>query len=471
MARASVGPVERLLNMLGEQRACAAVYAGAFVLNLVLCVVLIPRIGVDGAAVATATALIVESVLLFGSPSAGSASTFSSGAAPRARTSHARSASSILSSRMARRLPRSNRSRRNGARSPPARSSPTCSTSPAFALAAAPVFGADAGAVLVRTAAGRLAGLFPGADRALARRAAAMLVGWTHPFAPLGTPLVDRDEPEAVIAAWLDHLGRDPAMPALLLLPLVPEQGAFARGARRGADAQRPPPAQPSAAIERALLAPGAQREGYLERAMSAGKRKELRRQRRRLEDIAPVTFATTPDAADIEAALKDFLVLEASGWKGLAGTAIVNDPGDHDFRAAARSRALAADGQARIDRLLAQRHRHRRHRDACAAATPPGAGRSPTTRGSPALRPACSWCAISPTACSRSRSRCASIPAPAAGHPMIDHVWRERLALSDRLIALRPSAMPFALACRIETLRRSAIAAAKAARDRIRGR
>ena len=65
MARASVGPVERLLNMLGEQRACAAVYAIAFVLNLVLCIVLIPRIGVDGAAIATATALIVESVLLF----------------------------------------------------------------------------------------------------------------------------------------------------------------------------------------------------------------------------------------------------------------------------------------------------------------------------------------------------------------------------------------------------------------------
>ena len=65
MARASVGPIERLLNMLGEQRSCAAVYAGAFVLNLVLCVVLIPRIGVDGAAVATATALIFESVMLF----------------------------------------------------------------------------------------------------------------------------------------------------------------------------------------------------------------------------------------------------------------------------------------------------------------------------------------------------------------------------------------------------------------------
>jgi O-antigen/teichoic acid export membrane protein len=65
MARASVGPAERLLNMLGEQRACAAVYATAFVLNMVLCIVLIPRLGVDGAAVATSTALIVESILLF----------------------------------------------------------------------------------------------------------------------------------------------------------------------------------------------------------------------------------------------------------------------------------------------------------------------------------------------------------------------------------------------------------------------
>ena len=65
MARAAVGPVERLLNMLGEQRACALVYATAFILNLVLCIVLIPRIGADGAAISTATAIIVESALLF----------------------------------------------------------------------------------------------------------------------------------------------------------------------------------------------------------------------------------------------------------------------------------------------------------------------------------------------------------------------------------------------------------------------
>jgi len=65
LARAALGPVERLLSMLGEQRICATIYAIAFALNIVLCVVLIPRIGIEGAAISTTTALIVESILLF----------------------------------------------------------------------------------------------------------------------------------------------------------------------------------------------------------------------------------------------------------------------------------------------------------------------------------------------------------------------------------------------------------------------
>jgi O-antigen/teichoic acid export membrane protein len=65
LARAAVGPAERLLNMLGERRQCATIYAAAFVINLALCVLLIPRIGIEGAAAATSTALIVESIMLF----------------------------------------------------------------------------------------------------------------------------------------------------------------------------------------------------------------------------------------------------------------------------------------------------------------------------------------------------------------------------------------------------------------------
>ena len=65
LARASVGPVERLLNMLGQQYACAVVYATAFAINVGLCVLLIPWLGPAGAAVSTSTALVVESILLY----------------------------------------------------------------------------------------------------------------------------------------------------------------------------------------------------------------------------------------------------------------------------------------------------------------------------------------------------------------------------------------------------------------------
>ena len=64
LARAAVGPVERLLTNLGQQRACAAVYGFAFLLNLVLCIVLIPPFGIEGAAIATTLALVAESVVL-----------------------------------------------------------------------------------------------------------------------------------------------------------------------------------------------------------------------------------------------------------------------------------------------------------------------------------------------------------------------------------------------------------------------
>ncbi|MBI3435295.1 MAG: lipopolysaccharide biosynthesis protein [Proteobacteria bacterium] len=65
LARAAVGPAERLLNMVGEQRVCAVVYAAAFFANITLCLLLIPHFGLTGAAISTASAVILESVLLF----------------------------------------------------------------------------------------------------------------------------------------------------------------------------------------------------------------------------------------------------------------------------------------------------------------------------------------------------------------------------------------------------------------------
>jgi O-antigen/teichoic acid export membrane protein len=65
VVRAAVGPVERLLNMLGHQYVCALAYGLSFALNVTLCIALVPRFGGHGAAAATSMSLVFETVLLF----------------------------------------------------------------------------------------------------------------------------------------------------------------------------------------------------------------------------------------------------------------------------------------------------------------------------------------------------------------------------------------------------------------------
>jgi O-antigen/teichoic acid export membrane protein len=65
IARAAVGPAERVLNMSGEQRICAAIYAVALAVNLAGALALAPRFGATGVATAIAIAITAESIMLF----------------------------------------------------------------------------------------------------------------------------------------------------------------------------------------------------------------------------------------------------------------------------------------------------------------------------------------------------------------------------------------------------------------------
>ena len=207
---------------------------------------------------------------------------------------------------------------------------------PAFTLPAARVFGADVGAVLVWSkTASRLIGLFPAR---VERRYGMMgtLTGWTHPYAPFGVPLVDREEAEAAIGAFLDHVAAERAFPKLVMLPLIARDGPFAAAlarvlARRGVASAN------FGEHARALLAPR-RRENYLDQ-INGKKLKELRRQRRRLEDSgALVHMAASGPAAAV--ALSDFMALEAAGWKGRAGGAARAAFGDRSVHARGRDRA-----------------------------------------------------------------------------------------------------------------------------------
>jgi O-antigen/teichoic acid export membrane protein len=65
MARAAVGPAERLLMMVGQQYLCALAYVVAFAVNLIGCFVLAKPYGGMGVAIATTAAFVCESALLY----------------------------------------------------------------------------------------------------------------------------------------------------------------------------------------------------------------------------------------------------------------------------------------------------------------------------------------------------------------------------------------------------------------------
>jgi O-antigen/teichoic acid export membrane protein len=65
LARASIGPGERFLNMLGEQKVCAGIAAFAFAANIALGLLLIPVHGMMGAAISTTAGFVIESALIF----------------------------------------------------------------------------------------------------------------------------------------------------------------------------------------------------------------------------------------------------------------------------------------------------------------------------------------------------------------------------------------------------------------------
>jgi CelD/BcsL family acetyltransferase involved in cellulose biosynthesis len=343
---------------------------------------------------------------------------------------------------------------------------------PAFALAAAPVFGRDAGAGLVwsRVPPARLMGLFPARiERRRYGVALPILVGWTHPFGPLGTPLIDRDAGAAVLSAWLDHLANGPDLPHLLLLPLLPTAGPVAQ-AFEEALARRDGKCIALAGHQRALLAPADTPAHYLDQAVGSKKRKEWRRQRKRLAETGTLESGTVTEPSAVAAALSDFLALEAGGWKGRAGTAARTDDRIRAFMENAVT-GLARQGKARIDRLY--------------SGARPIAALVTLRSGSTA------WCwkiaydeaygrfspgvqlllDVTQSLLDDRNVTCADSCAT-AGHLMIDHIWRERLGLADRLVRPGPQRpLAFAAARTFERARRAAIAGLKRLRDLTRRR
>ena len=105
-----------------------------------------------------------------------------------------------------------------------------------------------------------------------------------------------------------------------------------------------------------------------LREALGAKKLKELRRQRNRLAEHGAVHFDVARTPAEVATALETFLALEASGWKGQRGTALVQNAGDAAF---IRRATAASPRRPMRDRDPARRRQAGRRGDRAAASRP----------------------------------------------------------------------------------------------------
>jgi CelD/BcsL family acetyltransferase involved in cellulose biosynthesis len=278
-----------------------------------------------------------------------------------------------------------------------------------------------------------LIGLMPAISLWRAYRIPLPALANADPYGTLGTPLLDRDAANDAVTGLLAQ-ARKVGAHALILRNVALDGAAMNVVTQILQQAGLRPRVLQSRI--RASLDATHDADALLRDALGAKKLKELRRQRHRLAEHGAVHFEVARTPEDVASAIETFLTVEASGWKGQRGTALVQDDGDASFVRRATV-ALAEGGQCEIVSLRAGdtpvaaaivlRHQDRAFYfklgiDERFAKFSPGVQLTLDL-----TRHLCADPAI------------ASADSTAdADHPMINPIWRGRFAIGDLLIPLR---------------------------------
>ncbi|MDX8461237.1 GNAT family N-acetyltransferase [Mesorhizobium humile] len=149
---------------------------------------------------------------------------------------------------------------------------------------------------------------------------------WSSPFGPLGTPLVDRDDPVGVIEDFFSMLSRPHLkLPKVFVLPDMRLDGPVASLLTSFADS-RGLTLVTTGKVERPVLESDADGEDYLKASLRAHHYREFRRLKRRLADQGKLEHIVARGPDEIRHAIESFLTLEAAGWKGRERTAMAID-------------------------------------------------------------------------------------------------------------------------------------------------
>jgi CelD/BcsL family acetyltransferase involved in cellulose biosynthesis len=154
---------------------------------------------------------------------------------------------------------------------------------------------------------------------------------WLHHQAFLGTPLIRAGEEVRFWEACLHALDASDWARGFFHVSGLVEDGPVQRGLAEAARRL----GRPCAIVHRssrALLETSLSPAAYYDQAVRKKKRKEIGRLSSRLRELGTVEVSSPFTPAEIAACCDEFLALEASGWKGRAGSALASDTAKRSF-------------------------------------------------------------------------------------------------------------------------------------------
>lgn len=145
---------------------------------------------------------------------------------------------------------------------------------------------------------------------------------WTTDYTTTSIPLIDRRWVEDAVGTLLDTMTAATSGSNVWLLPNISLGGAV-NSALRAEMSKRGLPSKVFDPFERAILTKRGTFEEHMKEHVSKKRRKDLRRNRKRLDELGDVTFTAHTSGQELDDAVDAFLRIEASGWKGERGTAL----------------------------------------------------------------------------------------------------------------------------------------------------
>ena len=145
---------------------------------------------------------------------------------------------------------------------------------------------------------------------------------WTTDYTTTSIPLIDRRSVNEAVCALLDAMGTTHTGSDVWLLPNISLDGPVNRALKTEMSKQSLP-SQTFDPFERAVLTKRGTFEEHMKEHVSKKRRKDLRRNRKRLDELGEVTWTAHESGPELDAAIDAFLKIEASGWKGDRGTAL----------------------------------------------------------------------------------------------------------------------------------------------------